>query len=88
MTIREAIARADEILRVEARANSDPLFADTFKRCWRLGQAELPANAVRFDELKARLSWRTAAQPAHAADGAKGREASLGRPTLGVKREN
>ena len=42
--------------RVEARANSDALFADTFKRCWKLGQAELPANAARFDALVARLS--------------------------------
>jgi hypothetical protein len=42
--------------RVEARANRDPLFADTFKRCWKLGQAALPLNATRFDELSARFS--------------------------------
>jgi hypothetical protein len=42
--------------RVEERANSDTLFADTFKRCWKLGQAELPKNAARFDALSTRLS--------------------------------
>jgi hypothetical protein len=42
--------------RVEARANADDLFADTFRGCWKLGQAELPENAARFDQLMARLS--------------------------------
>jgi len=37
--------------RVERLATSNALFADTFVRCYRLGQAELPANAVRFDAL-------------------------------------
>jgi hypothetical protein len=41
--------------RVELRVHGDSVFADTFKRCWKLGEAELPANAVRFEELKARL---------------------------------
>jgi hypothetical protein len=37
--------------RVERLASSSRLFADTFSRCYRLGQAELPANAARFDAL-------------------------------------
>jgi hypothetical protein len=42
--------------RVEVRATSDVLFADTFKRCWKMGQATLPTNAARPDALAARLS--------------------------------
>jgi hypothetical protein len=42
--------------RVAAHATTDALFADTVKRCWKLGQAERPENAARFDELMARLS--------------------------------
>jgi hypothetical protein len=38
--------------RVEAAARSNPAFADTVRRCWKLGQADLPANAARFDSLK------------------------------------
>jgi len=41
--------------RVEALAAADPLFADTFKKCWKLGQAEQPENAARFDSLATRL---------------------------------
>ena len=32
-------------------------FADTFCGCWRLGQADQPANAAKFDRLKAK-AWR------------------------------
>ena len=39
-------------LRVEAAARSSPAFADTVLRCWKLGQAELPANARRFESLQ------------------------------------
>jgi hypothetical protein len=37
--------------RVEAAANTDPLFGDMACRCWKLGQAEEPGNAERFDRL-------------------------------------
>ena len=37
--------------RVERLVAVDPMFADTFTSCWKLGQAELPHNAVRFDAL-------------------------------------
>jgi hypothetical protein len=33
------------------QAVADPLFADTFSLCWKFGQAEIPANAARFDVL-------------------------------------
>ena len=29
----------------------DPLFVDTFLRCWKFGQAEEPPNAERFQRL-------------------------------------
>jgi hypothetical protein len=38
--------------RVEQAAQNSPLLADTFRRCWKLGQAELPENAARFEALK------------------------------------
>jgi len=41
--------------RVERLALNDPLFADTFLRCWKLGQADEPSNAARFDALCERL---------------------------------
>jgi hypothetical protein len=37
--------------RVERLVVTDKLFANTFTSCWKLGQAELPQNARRFDEL-------------------------------------
>ena len=37
--------------RVEERVLGDPLFADTFLRAWKLGQAEESANSARYDEL-------------------------------------
>jgi hypothetical protein len=41
--------------RVEARARNDKLFASMFGVCARFGQAELPANARRFDALQASI---------------------------------
>jgi hypothetical protein len=37
--------------RVELAVRSDPRFADTFSRCWEVGQAEQPVNAERFKTL-------------------------------------
>jgi hypothetical protein len=42
--------------RVVNAAREDSLFADTFLRCWKFGQAEFPANAAQFDALSAELS--------------------------------
>jgi hypothetical protein len=39
--------------RVKELAEADALFADTFCRCWKLGQAERPENAQKFDLLRA-----------------------------------
>jgi hypothetical protein len=36
---------------VEGAVKSDANFADTFSRCWKLGQSALPENSVRFDRL-------------------------------------
>jgi hypothetical protein len=41
--------------RVEQIAESDPLFGDTFRRCWQLGQALETGNAERFASLVERL---------------------------------
>jgi hypothetical protein len=38
--------------RVELAVRADPLFADTFCRCWKFGQSELIENAERFDRLQ------------------------------------
>ena len=46
--------------RVEELALNDELFADTVRRCWKLGQAEEPSRAARFDRLIA--SIRSSAQ--------------------------
>src|SRR5437879_5589174 len=35
--------------RVEERVLRDRLFADTFSRCWKLGQTEEPLNSAQFD---------------------------------------
>jgi hypothetical protein len=40
---------------VEEAALADPLFGDTFLRCWQFGQAEEPGNAERFMLLTQRL---------------------------------
>src|SRR5215470_10547909 len=37
--------------KVEEAVRRDALFADTFRLCFKLGQAELPENAVRFERL-------------------------------------
>ena len=37
---------------VEDAVKSDANFADTFSRCWKLGQSALPQNSVRFDRLQ------------------------------------
>jgi len=39
----------------EQHALADPLFADTFRRCWQFGQALEPGNAERFAALRERL---------------------------------
>jgi len=41
--------------RVEEQALADPVFADTFGRCWQFGQALEPGNAERFVGLARRL---------------------------------
>jgi hypothetical protein len=41
--------------RVEVAAKQNSLFADTFKSCWKLGQAEEPSRAERWEQLKASL---------------------------------
>jgi hypothetical protein len=41
--------------RVERAALFDPLFADTFLRCWAFGQVKEPDNAIKFELLKDRL---------------------------------
>ena len=47
--------------RVEELALADRRFADTFCWCWRFGESDKPANAARFDALKARLLARRTA---------------------------
>jgi hypothetical protein len=37
--------------RVQSLVQTDPLFANTFTMCWKMGQAESPQNARRFDAL-------------------------------------
>jgi hypothetical protein len=41
--------------RVEALALAEPLFGDTFLRCWQFGQSLEPDNVERFEALKSRL---------------------------------
>lgn len=45
--------------RVE-EAVADPRFAATFCLCWKLGQAEAPANASRFDRVRQQIAERRA----------------------------
>jgi hypothetical protein len=40
---------------VEQLAVADPLFGDTFRRCWQFGQALEPGNAERYTALAERL---------------------------------
>ncbi len=44
--------------RVRALALAKELFADTFSRCWKFGQAKEPGRTERFDELQAWCSAR------------------------------
>lgn len=41
--------------RVEEAAMADPLFADTFLKCWKLGKAKEEPNSRRFDALRSKL---------------------------------
>jgi hypothetical protein len=43
------------IARMEDAALNNELFADTVCRCWKLGQAEEPSRAARFDGLIASI---------------------------------
>jgi hypothetical protein len=47
------------IERVEEAAREDSLFAHTVTGCWKLGQAEEPARAARFDRLLASIGDST-----------------------------
>jgi len=49
---------------VEQAALADPLFGDTFQRCWQFGQTEQPGNTERFVTLQQRLEERDSAQSA------------------------
>jgi hypothetical protein len=40
---------------VERAALADPMFGDTFQRCWQFGQAKEAGNAERFVSLTRRL---------------------------------
>jgi len=44
--------------RVEEAAKVNPLFADTFLKCWKLGRAKEEANSTRFDALRSNLKSR------------------------------
>jgi hypothetical protein len=41
--------------RVRALALAEPLFGDTFLRCWQLGQSREPGNSERFEVLSEAL---------------------------------
>jgi hypothetical protein len=43
---------ADFFPKVSAAVEENSLFADTFRRCWKLGQAEQEGNGERFDQLQ------------------------------------
>lgn len=43
---------------VETLAQTNPLFADTFLRCWQFGQSAEPESARRFESLRQRLLQR------------------------------
>jgi hypothetical protein len=36
---------------IEAQVRRSPVFADTFARCWKFGQADVAPNSARFDAL-------------------------------------
>jgi hypothetical protein len=50
-----ALSEPEGALRGVLSALADPLFADTFRRCWQFGQAREPGNAERFTALAERL---------------------------------
>jgi hypothetical protein len=41
--------------RVREMALTDPLFADTFLRCWQLGKAKAPPYSKQFESLRSSL---------------------------------
>ena len=43
---------------VEQAALTDPLFENTFQRCWQFGQSKEAGNAERFEALRASLRRR------------------------------
>ena len=47
--------------RVAATARSSRWFRETFRSCWRMGQAELPRNAKRWQRLLRELDEKAAA---------------------------
>jgi hypothetical protein len=47
---------------IEAHARRDRVFADTFSRCWKYGQADEAPHAARFDAL---LELVTGRRPQH-----------------------
>jgi hypothetical protein len=49
--------------RVEESALTDPLFGDTFERCWQLGQALEPGNTERYTALSELLAPPSQAEP-------------------------
>jgi hypothetical protein len=50
--------------RLSEATRRNRLLADTFSRCWKIGQAEWPSNAERFDKLSARcLKYRRVEKP-------------------------
>jgi hypothetical protein len=47
--------------RVEELTKTDRMFADTFSRCWKFGQAESSENAKKIDRLRVWCSTRRGA---------------------------
>jgi hypothetical protein len=52
----------DRVFPLVEGAVTNPLFADTFSLCWKFGQAQLPANAARFDRLRGEVAARRGIQ--------------------------
>ena len=48
---------------VWSAGKGNPLFGDTFERCWQLGQALEPGNAERYAALSERLASQRQAEP-------------------------
>jgi hypothetical protein len=49
---------ADFFPKVTTAVEENLLFADTFSRCWKFGQAKEAENAERFDDLKRKCRGR------------------------------